>query len=245
MLSWESPHSIGIGRVGVHVTEIAATLERTGHEVHVVTRMAARQPHYSRIDGVHHYRCPFELPPNFVDEINNMCRSFVHHVFQTEDYIDPPDAIHAHDWLAGNALIWIKQGRGRKTVLTIHSTEYGRCGNLLVEAIPAVLKFYPDAKFVAGDGEMRTHAQNRATCLGIQHATRFLGFQANGNLTSLKKACDVVYVPSRNEPFGIVLLEACCLRQSLRQHRIRSGRRGITTFPGPHRRNPLGGTDYD
>src|SRR5260370_4035857 len=58
-----------------------------------------------------------------------MCRSFVHHVFQTEDYIGAFDVIHAHDWLTGNALIWIKQGRGRKGVATIHSTEYGRCGN--------------------------------------------------------------------------------------------------------------------
>src|SRR5205823_6505377 len=27
------------------------------------------------------------------------------------------------------AIVWIKEGRGRRTVLTIHSTEYGRNGN--------------------------------------------------------------------------------------------------------------------
>jgi glycosyltransferase involved in cell wall biosynthesis len=81
--------------------------------------------------------------------------------------------------------------------------------DLLVEAIPHVLKFYPNAKFVfAGDGEMRGSVEHRARELGISHATRFLGFQANGTLTRLYKACDVVCVPSRNEPFGIVLLEA-------------------------------------
>jgi glycosyltransferase involved in cell wall biosynthesis len=79
----------------------------------------------------------------------------------------------------------------------------------LVEAIPAILKFYPQAKFVfAGDGEMLGQVQTRVHCLGLGHATRFLGFQSNGRLTSLYKACDVVCVPSRNEPFGIVLLEA-------------------------------------
>ncbi len=302
MLSWESLHSICVGGVGVHVTELAAALERKGHEVHVFTRMGPGQPHYARIDGVHHHRCPFDLNPNFLDEVNNMCRSFVHHLFQTENYLGPFDVIHAHDWLAGNAMIWIKQGRGRKSILTIHSTEYGRCGNhfcagqsarirdqersstywadrviavsnhlrdeitwmyevpywkawtiyngvnpknydgminvgevkgryhigpmdpmvlfsgrlvyqkgadLLVEAIPAILKFYPNAKFVfAGDGEMRGQVEHRARQLGIAHATRFLGFQGNGTLTSLYKACDVVCVPSRNEPFGIVLLEA-------------------------------------
>ena len=44
--------------------------------------------------------------------------------------------------------------------------------------------------------------------MGIAHATRFLGFQGNGALTHLYKACDAVCVPSRNEPFGITLLEA-------------------------------------
>jgi glycosyltransferase involved in cell wall biosynthesis len=302
MLSWECLHSICVGGVGVHVTELAAALERKGHEVHVFTRMGPGQSHYARIDGVHHHRCPFDLHPNFVNEVNNMCRSFVHHVFQTENYIGPFDVIHSHDWLAGNALIWIKQGRGRKSILTIHSTEYGRCGNnfwagqsaqirdqersttywadrviavsnhlrdeitwmyevphwkistiyngvnprnydgtidpaevkrryqigpmdpmilfsgrlvyqkgadLLIEAIPSVLKFYPHAKFVfAGDGEMRGNVEHRARQLGVAHATRFLGFQANGTLTNVYKACDAVCVPSRNEPFGIVLLEA-------------------------------------
>jgi glycogen synthase len=302
MLSWESLHSICVGGVGVHVTELAAALERRGHEVHVFTRMGPNQSHYDRIDGVHYHRCGFDLNPNFVDEVNNMCRSFVHHVFQTEDYIGAFDIVHAHDWLSGNALIWSKQGRRRKSVLTIHSTEYGRCGNnfwagqsarirdqerstaywadciiavshhlreevmwmyevpgwkistvyngvnvrnydgfiepaevkrryhigpmspmvlfsgrivyqkgpdLLLEAIPSILKFYGDAKFVfAGDGEMRGQLEHRARNLGIAHATRFVGFQGNGTLTNLYKACDVVCVPSRNEPFGIVLLEA-------------------------------------
>jgi glycosyltransferase involved in cell wall biosynthesis len=292
-----------VGGVGVHVTELAAALERKGHELHVFTRMAEGQPHYARIDGVHHHRCPFDLHPNFVDEVNNMCRSFVHHVFETENHIGPFDLIHAHDWLAGNALVWIKQARGRRCVLTIHSTEYGRCGNnfcqgqhshrirdqersatywadrviavsnhlrdeimwmyevphwkictmyngvnprnydgmidpgevkrryhmgpmdpmvffsgrmviqkgpdLLLEAVPSILKFYPNAKFVfAGDGEMRSQVEGRAHQMGVAHATRFLGFQGNGTLTNLYKACDVVCVPSRNEPFGIVLLEA-------------------------------------
>ncbi len=303
MLSWESLHSIPVGGVGVHVTELAAALERKGHEVHVYTRMGWGQREYECIHGVHYHRCQFRLNHNFVDEVNDMCRSFVHHVFRTEDYMGAHfDVVNAHDWLTANAMIWIKQGRGRKGVFTIHSTEYGRCGNnffggqsarvrmqeragtdwadrvvavshslrnevmwmynvpdwkisvvhngvnvhnydgwvdpgevksryhigpidptvlfsgrmvyqkgpdLLVEAIPYVLRYYHNAKFVfAGDGEMQGAVQRRAHQLGVAHATRFIGFQHNGALTSLYKACDTVCVPSRNEPFGIVLLEA-------------------------------------
>ena len=302
LLSWETLYSIPVGGVGVHVTELAAALERKGHEVHVFTRMGYGQSHYDRIEGVHYHRCPFALDADFIQEINNLCRSFVDHVYQTEDYVGPFDVVHAHDWLASNAMIWIKQGRGRKGVLTIHSTEYGRCGNLfcsgrsaavregeragtywadsviavsralkeevmwmyevpdwkvrvvyngvdahhfdgwidpcrvrvgyhigpmdpmvlfvgrlvqqkgpdlLVEAIPSILRFYPETKFVfAGDGEMRPAVEHRARELNVWEATRFVGYRKGWDLVDLYRACDVVCVPSRNEPFGIVVLEA-------------------------------------
>jgi glycosyltransferase involved in cell wall biosynthesis len=199
-------------------------------------------------------------------------------------------------------MVWIKQGGGRKGILTIHSTEYGRCGNnffggrsarvrdherhgtfvadkviavsnalknelmwmynlpdwkvsvvfnginprnydgwidpgavrrqygigpidpmvlfagrmvyqkgpdLLVEAIPYILRHYNNAKFVfVGDGEMRCSVEERARRMGVSHATRFLGYYTGWRLSDLYKATDCVCVPSRNEPFGIVILEA-------------------------------------
>jgi glycosyltransferase involved in cell wall biosynthesis len=95
------------------------------------------------------------------------------------------------------------------TVLFSGRAVYQKGPDLLVEAIPHILRYYPRAKFVfAGDGEMRVPVEHRARQLGVYHATRFLGFRNNGELTELYKACDVVCVPSRNEPFGIVVLEA-------------------------------------
>ena len=129
LFSWETLHSIAVGGVGVHVTELAAGLQRRGHDVHVFTRQGAGQSLYDCIHGVHYHRCPFALHPNFVDEVNNMCRSFVHHCTAVEDSIGRFDIIHAHDWLASNAMVWLKDGRGHRGVLTIHSTEYGRNGN--------------------------------------------------------------------------------------------------------------------
>ncbi|MBI3014612.1 MAG: glycosyltransferase family 4 protein [Candidatus Tectomicrobia bacterium] len=304
LLAWESLHSIPVGGVGVHVTELAAALERKGHEVHVFTRMGPGQPHLERIHGVWYHRCPFGFNPNFVDEIQNMCRSFVHHLFAAEDYMGAHfDVVHAHDWLTSNAMVWIKQGRGRRVILTIHSTEYGRCGNnfwggqsarirdherhgtycadrvitvskalkgevmwmynlpdwkvevayngvnvhnfdgwipdpgairksygigpidpmvlfsgrmtsqkgpdLLLEAVPMILRYYPRAKFVfAGEGDMRGACEHRARQMGVAHACRFLGHRGGMELHNLYKICDVVCVPSRNEPFGITILEA-------------------------------------
>ena len=296
-------HSIHIGGIAFHVTELASALERKGHEVHVFTRMG-RPDHaqYECIEGVHYHRCPFASHPDFIEEINNMCRSFVNAFFATEDYIGHFDIVHANDWLTAHALVWIKEGRGHKCVFTVHSTEYGRCGNhfhngnserirhiewlgtykadrviavskalknevcwmysapdwkvdvvyngvsywnydgwvdcgsiksmygigpldptvlftgrmvfqkgpdLLVSAIPYILKYYGNAKFIfAGDGEMRWSVEDQARRMGVSHATRFLGYQNGWKLKDLFKACDCVCVPSRNEPFGIVLLEA-------------------------------------
>ena len=80
--------------------------------------------------------------------------------------------------------------------------------DILVSAMPSVLKFYPHAKFVfAGDGHMRNDVCGLAHQLGVGHALRALGDKRGRELHDLFKACDIVAVPSRNEPFGIVILE--------------------------------------
>jgi glycosyltransferase involved in cell wall biosynthesis len=77
-----------------------------------------------------------------------------------------------------------------------------------VRAMPSVLKFYPHAKFVfAGDGHMKNDVCALAHQLGVGHALRALGDKRGRELHDLFKACDIVAVPSRNEPFGIVILE--------------------------------------
>ena len=303
LFAWESMHSIAVGGIAVHVTELACALERKGHEVHVFTRLGRwDHPQYERVHGVHYHRCPYSTSSDFIEDVNNMCRSFVDAFFATEDHTGTFDIIHAHDWLASNAVVWIKEARGHKTVLTVHSTEYGRCGNnfwdgnssrvrdherhgtfcadrvitvshalknevmwmyntpdwkvstvyngvncqnyngwidpasvrqkygigpldpmvlfvgrmvyqkgpdLLVEAIPQILHYHSNAKFVfAGDGEMRWGVEDRAREIGCSHAVRFLGHTNGWKLVDLFKASDVICVPSRNEPFGIVILEA-------------------------------------
>ena len=119
MLSWESLHSIAVGGVAAHVTELAAALARQGHQIHVFTRCACGQAAYDLRDDVHYHRCQYALHHDFVDEINNMCRAFVDRVYEVEDLIGHFDVVHAHDWLTANAMIWIKQGREHKCLLSL------------------------------------------------------------------------------------------------------------------------------
>jgi glycosyltransferase involved in cell wall biosynthesis len=61
---------------------------------------------------------------------------------------------------------------------------------------------------VAGDGEMRWDLERATRTRGLDDITRWLGKVPREPLRSLMKSCDAVCVPSRNEPFGIVILEA-------------------------------------
>ena len=81
--------------------------------------------------------------------------------------------------------------------------------DLLIEAIPKVLSNRRDVKFIfAGEGGMRAHLQHRVVELGVEWSTRFLGWVPFPPLIELLNAADIVCIPSRNEPFGVVLLEA-------------------------------------
>ncbi len=143
---------------------LAAALERKGNEVHVFTRMGPGQSHYQLIHGVHYHRCPFQLHSDFVEEVNNMCRSFVHHVLATEDFLGPFDIVHAHDWLAANAMIWIKQGRSRKTILTVHLPSTGAAATASMRAAGAHSTSGARCNLLGGSGDCRLPIPKMKSC---------------------------------------------------------------------------------
>ena len=55
---------------------------------------------------------------------------------------------------------------------------------------------------------MRTWVENRAHQLAVSHALRLLGYRDSNEVPDLFQASDGICIPSRNEPFGIVVLEA-------------------------------------
>ena len=90
MFSWETLHSHSVGGIAAHVAELAAALERRGHEVHVLTRPGYGSGGISRIDGVWYRYCAHNLNPNFIDEVQEMCRSFIwHNVTGLKTYATP------------------------------------------------------------------------------------------------------------------------------------------------------------
>ena len=82
---------------------------------------------------------------------------------------------------------------------------YQKGPDLLVDAIPKILKRRWDVQFIiAGKGEMRRELEERCRTLPV----RFTGYISDEEYLQLLNACDLVVIPSRNEPFGLVLTEA-------------------------------------
>ncbi|EPR57846.1 glycosyltransferase [Toxoplasma gondii GT1] len=129
LFSWESLHTHAVGGVAPHVTELAAGLARQGHEVHIFVRATGMEAVTTVHFDVTYHQCTFNLDRDFVKEMGNMCDSFVQRLLQVEaSRGETFDICHAHDWLAARAMVRAKQ-LGRTAVMTMHSTEFGRCGN--------------------------------------------------------------------------------------------------------------------
>jgi len=90
-------------------------------------------------------------------------------------------------------------------ILFIGRLVYQKGPDLLIEAIRKVCQHHWDAQvIVAGEGGMRQFLQERAKDLPVN----FVGYISDSEYVRLLNAADIVVIPSRNEPFGLVLLEA-------------------------------------
>jgi glycogen(starch) synthase len=90
-------------------------------------------------------------------------------------------------------------------ILFIGRLAYQKGPDLLVDAINRAGLCRSNAKVImAGDGVMRPHLESSAFHLPVQ----FRGYVSDSEYIRLLNAADLVVIPSRNEPFGLVLLEA-------------------------------------
>jgi glycogen synthase len=79
----------------------------------------------------------------------------------------------------------------------------------LVKAFRIIKVAIPDSKLlIVGDGYMRGELEALAAHEQVRESTTFAGFVSDSDLMGALRASDVVAVPSRFEPFGIIALEA-------------------------------------
>ena len=80
--------------------------------------------------------------------------------------------------------------------------------DVLIGAVQSVLSDMPDAKFViTGEGYMTDKCKDMTWQMGLGEKVLFTGYTDDKTLDALLHVSDVIVIPSRYEPFGIVALE--------------------------------------
>lgn len=98
----------------------------------------------------------------------------------------------------------------RPMVLFIGRFERDKQVDVVIEAIPAILKRHPETAFVfIGDGSMRAELQARCAELRIESAAMFVGYQTREQVAKYLAAASLVWVPMS----GFVIYEAAAARR--------------------------------
>lgn len=107
-----------------------------------------------------------------------------------------------------NAPAQVNHGLNRYILCIAELQEY-KAIDILLRAAQQLLTDDDSLTLVlAGDGPLRRDLESLSSSLGIRHRTMFLGTQGASEIVTLLRGCEVMVLPSRMEPFGIVLIEA-------------------------------------
>lgn len=124
-------------------------------------------------------------------------------------YAPVPSSFHAVDPDARSVLRKELGVGSAPLLLTVKRLHTVAGHEILLRAVPAILRESPDAQFwLAGEGELRTVLEALALELGIASHVRFLGRVSNEVLWRYYAAADLFVLPSRLESWGTVMLEA-------------------------------------
>lgn len=101
---------------------------------------------------------------------------------------------------------------GQRVILTVGrllASEPGKGVDTLIHALPTVLDAIPDTLLViVGDGDHRPYLETLARELAVWEKVLFVGEKRGEALKSYYQRADVFAMPSRQEGFGLVFLEA-------------------------------------
>jgi len=94
-------------------------------------------------------------------------------------------------------------------VARMSASERYKGHDALLDVWPRVLARHPDAVLaIAGDGDDRQRLEEKSRALGLEHVVTFAGRVGDEALAALYARCRLFVMPSRDEGFGLVFLEA-------------------------------------
>jgi phosphatidyl-myo-inositol dimannoside synthase len=102
--------------------------------------------------------------------------------------------------------------RGKKVLLTVGrlaADERRKGYDKVINALPGIAGIHPDLVYlVAGEGDDRARLEGLARQLDVQDRVLFVGLVDTSELADYYRLADVFVMPSTQEGFGIVFLEA-------------------------------------
>ena len=98
---------------------------------------------------------------------------------------------------------------GQPTILTVCRLESRKGVHKVIEAMPRIVSEIPDARYVVvGDGSYRDYLTRLAYASLAKDAITFLGYLTMEEKFECYRRCDIFAMPSEEEGFGMVFLEA-------------------------------------
>ncbi|MFH1645242.1 MAG: glycosyltransferase [Candidatus Omnitrophota bacterium] len=102
--------------------------------------------------------------------------------------------------------------KGQKVLLTVcrlSSIEGGKGNDKVIESLPIITKHFPDIKYlIAGEGDDSQRLKDIVSKYGVEDNVVFCGFVSQQELIDYYNMCDLYIMPSIQEGFGIVFIEA-------------------------------------
>lgn len=140
-------------------------------------------------------------------------RAEVTHLFEVNEISVIHNGISPRGWRPSTSAVRAARSayapEGAPVVMYFGRLEWEKGVHDLVAALPRVRRAFPGTRLVvAGQGRQASALVEQARKLRVRRSVDFAGHLPDRALVALLAAADVVVLPSRYEPFGIVALEA-------------------------------------
>lgn len=140
-------------------------------------------------------------------------RAEVTHLFEVPSVAVIHNGISPRGWRPSPATVRAARARhspdGDPVVVYFGRLEWEKGVHDLLAALPRIRRAFPGTRLVvAGQGRQASALVSQSRKLRVRRSVDFAGHLPDRALVALLAAADVVVLPSRYEPFGIVALEA-------------------------------------
>jgi glycosyltransferase involved in cell wall biosynthesis len=110
----------------------------------------------------------------------------------------------------------VEAGERAPYVLCIAAHNEKKALDVLLTAFAEVGDAHPGVRLVlVGDGPLRPQHEAQARALALDERVEFLGERGRAEVAQLLHGCSIFVLPSRSEPFGMVVTEALACRKAV------------------------------